>query len=159
MVVTLFLYISAVAVLLGLMWWARESGRGESLEELGRLKAEKEVQGEELRLVKEDLDLDRARVVNLDAQLAKVKSQKKSSEVRTGMIVEQMAPFLEGFPYDPRAAIFLGRPLDFVVFDEEGIHFVEVKSGKAQLNSNQRRIRDQLKEKKVTFEVYRIKGE
>lgn len=85
-------------------------------------------------------------------------SQKKSSEVRTGLIAEQMAPFLEGFPYAPGKAIFLGKPLDFLVFDEEGIHFVEVKSGNAQLNSNQRKIRDQLKEKKVTFEVYRIKG-
>ncbi len=99
------------------------------------------------------------RIIELEAQLRKTVSQKKSSEVRTGLIVEQMAPFLEGFPYDPRSAIFLGKPLDFLVFDEEGVHFVEVKSGKAQLSTSQRKIRDHLKDKKVTFEVYRIKGE
>jgi predicted Holliday junction resolvase-like endonuclease len=99
------------------------------------------------------------RANTLATELAKVKSQKKSSEVRTGLIAEQMAPFLEAFPYEPGKAIFLGKPLDFLVFDDDGIHFVEVKSGNAQLSGRQRMIRDQLKEKKVTFEVYRIKGE
>jgi predicted Holliday junction resolvase-like endonuclease len=136
-----------------------EAGQSESQEEIGRLKAESE-QSEESRAALIELNTrTTTRVLDLEAQLKKTVSQKKSSEVRTGLIVEQMAPFLEGFPYDPRSAIFLGKPLDFLVFDEEGVHFVEVKSGKAQLSTSQRRIRDQLKDKKVTFEVYRIKGE
>lgn len=92
-------------------------------------------------------------------KLRKTVSQKKSSEVKTGLIVEQMAPFLEGFPYEPSKANFLAKPLDFVVFDDTGIHFVEVKSGGAQLSSKQRKIRDLIEDNKVTFEVYRIKGE
>lgn len=92
-------------------------------------------------------------------EIRKIVYQKKSSEVRTGRIAEQMAPFLAGFPYDPKRASFLGNPIDFVVFNEEGIHFVEVKSGKSQLNSAQRRIRDQVVSGKVTFEIYRIKGD
>ena len=83
--------------------------------------------------------------------------QKKSSEVRTGLIAEQMAPFLESFPYDPKKAAFLGNPLDFVVFDEEGIHFVEVKSCKSQLTTAQRKLRDKIEAGSVTFEVYRVK--
>lgn len=94
-----------------------------------------------------------------DKELKKVISQKKSSEVRTGLIAEQMAPFLEGFPYNPQNACFMGKPLDFVVFEEDGVRFVEVKSGKSQLSSSQRKIRDLIKENKVTFEIYRIKGE
>lgn len=136
-----------------------QTGKSRSDEVLGQLKAEsKQSEAERQELVELNA-LSAARILELETQLRKTVSQKKSSEVRTGLIVEQMAPFLEGFPYDPRSAIFLGKPLDFLVFDEDGIHFVEVKSGKAQLNSNQRRIRDQLKDKKVTFEVYRIKGE
>jgi predicted Holliday junction resolvase-like endonuclease len=135
---------------------------------IGRKSADKEVgqltsdsrQSEEARAALVALNAESSsRIEKLEADLRKTLSQKKSSEVRTGLIVEQMAPFLEGFPYDPRSAIFLGKPLDFLVFDEEGVHFVEVKSGKAQLSTSQRRIRDQLKDKKVTFEVYRIKGE
>jgi len=92
-------------------------------------------------------------------EIRKVVHQRKSSEVRTGQIAEQMAPFLEDFPYDPKKASFLGNPIDFVVFDEEGVHFVEVKSGKSRLSSVQRRIRDSIKAGSVSFELYRIKGE
>lgn len=92
-------------------------------------------------------------------EIRKVIHQKKSSEVRTGQVAEQMAPFLTGFPYDPKKAVFLGNPIDFVVFDESGVHFVEVKSGKSQLSSAQRRIRNQIEIGSVSFEVYRVKGE
>jgi predicted Holliday junction resolvase-like endonuclease len=95
---------------------------------------------------------------SVQEKLSKTVSQKKSSEVKTGLIVEQMAPFLDGFPYEPGKANFLAKPIDFVVFDDEGVHFVEVKSGGAQLSSKQRKIRDLISDNKVTFEVYRIKG-
>lgn len=157
--VALFICSSIAVLACIFLWMAKETGRLESQEEIGKLKAEKEAQDKELKSVLDDLVYDRVRIDNLAAELVKIKSQKKSSEVRTGLIAEQMAPFLEGFPYNPKNAVFLGRPLDFVVFDEDGVHFVEVKSGKAQLSSKQRRIRDHLRDKKVTFEVYHIKGE
>jgi predicted Holliday junction resolvase-like endonuclease len=69
-----------------------------------------------------------------------------------------MAPFLDGFPYNPKDAHFLGKPVDFVVFDDKGIHFVEVKSGEAKLTDVQRRIKKDIEENRVTFEVYRISG-
>ena len=89
----------------------------------------------------------------------KVVNQKKSSEVRTGLIAEQMAPFIGGFPYNPKDAHFLGKPIDFIVFSEDGIHFVEVKSGEARLTDVQRKIRKDIEENKVSFEVFRINGE
>ena len=58
---------------------------------------------------------------------------------------------------------FLGNPIDFIGFkglDGEGeveIKFIEVKSGKSQLNKNQRRVRDAVKEKRVEWVEVRIK--
>lgn len=92
-------------------------------------------------------------------QYDKLIGQKKSSEVRTGKIAEQMAPFLENYPLPSKTARFIGDPIDFVHFDEESVTFVEVKSGKSQLNKNQRRIRDLIKDGKVEFVIYRVEGE
>jgi predicted Holliday junction resolvase-like endonuclease len=89
----------------------------------------------------------------------KLLGQKKSSEVRTGKIAEQIAPFLEDYPKDPNTARFIGDPIDFVHFDEDKVTFVEVKSGKSQLSKKQRHIRDLIADGKVEFELYRIKGE
>ena len=94
-----------------------------------------------------------------ESQFQKLLSQKKSSEVRVGQITEQISPFLKDFPFDPKKCRFIGDPLDFVVFGEEKVVFVEVKSGKSQLNQNQRRIRDLINEGKVEFFIYRVEGE
>ena len=137
-----------VALLLFAFYVAYKVGQGEA-EELTQDNAD----------LVEAISLLRGDNAELANQLKRTVHQKKSSEVITGLIVEQMAPFLKEFPYDPKESNFLGRPIDFIAFDSEGIHFVEVKSGRSQLSAVQRRIRDQIKNNKVTFEVYRIKGE
>ncbi len=91
-------------------------------------------------------------------QFDKLIGQKKSSEVRTGKIVEQVSPFLSDYPLNPRTARFIGDPIDFVHFDEDKVTFVEVKSGKSQLSTKQRKIRDLINGKKVEFIIYRISG-
>jgi predicted Holliday junction resolvase-like endonuclease len=93
-----------------------------------------------------------------EEQYIKLLGQKKSSEVRTGKITEQIAPFLEDYPLDSRTAKFIGDPIDFVHFDEEKVTFVEVKSGKSQLSKKQRQIRDLIKAGKVEFTIYRVEG-
>ena len=90
-------------------------------------------------------------------QYSKLLNQKKSSEVKVGLIAEQMAPFLNDFPVDPKTCCFIGKPIDFISFGEEKITFIEVKSGDSQLNSSQRNIRDQIKDLKVEFITYRVK--
>lgn len=92
-------------------------------------------------------------------QLNKLLSQKKSSEVRTGQIAEHFVPLLKEFKYDRKQARFLASPIDFIIFEEDEVIFMEVKTGKSQLNKNQRRIRDQIKNKQVRWEVFRIKGD
>lgn len=83
-------------------------------------------------------------------------SQKKSSEIRTGMITEQLAPFLKNFGHDPMRCRFLGDPIDFVVFEDDKITFVEVKTGKAPLTVSQRKIKNHVAERNVVFEIFRL---
>ena len=83
-------------------------------------------------------------------------SQKKSSEVRLGHIAEKLAPFLEDFPYNPEDAIFLGQPIDYIVFDDSSIVFVEIKTGKSKLSAKQRHIRDLVKNKYIEWKEIRI---
>ena len=87
----------------------------------------------------------------------KVTSQKKSSEVRLGHIAETLAPFLDQFEFDPETCVFLGKPIDYISFGDDEITLIEVKSGKSQLNSRQRHIRDQVKAKLVSWKEVRIK--
>jgi len=128
------------------------------------LKREQEI----IKERKTELDKKEKHIVStlndLEIQLAKEKeakkkvtSQKKSSEVRLGHIAETLAPFLDQFEFDPEACTFLGKPIDYISFGEEEITFIEVKSGNSQLNQNQRRVRDLVKDKKVSWKEIRIK--
>ncbi|HVM34103.1 MAG TPA: Holliday junction resolvase-like protein [Actinomycetota bacterium] len=85
---------------------------------------------------------------------------KTSDGVRLGQLAEQFVPFLPQFQYDPQDAHFLGKPIDFIVFDglcDDGIDqivFIEVKSGKKKtLGLRQRHIRDCVLEGRIKFEV------
>lgn len=83
-------------------------------------------------------------------------SQRKSREVILGQTAEKLAPFLDDFKFDPQKCQFLGQPIDYIVFDDTEVVFLEVKSGKAQLSSKQRKIKKLIKQKSVRWEEYRI---
>ncbi len=90
---------------------------------------------------------------------------KKSRAVLAGQFSEQIAPYLPDFPYKPTEARFLGKPIDFVVFkgmDEKNIDevvFVEVKSGKNELNVSQKSLRHAIENKRIAWAEYRIPEE
>mgnify|MGYP003680355381 FL=1 len=92
----------------------------------------------------------------LQATNQKISSQKKSSEVRVGQIAENMAPFLKDFKYDPKSCHFLGQPIDYIIYGDDEVVFVEVKSGEAKLSSKQRKIRENISNGNVRFEVFRV---
>lgn len=92
-----------------------------------------------------------------DANYQKLLSQKKSSEVRTGQIVEQLAPFLNNFKYDPKKIKFIGMPIDYIYFGEDEIVIVEVKSGNSQLSPSQNQLKKLVEAGKVRWETYRLK--
>jgi len=87
---------------------------------------------------------------------------KRSRASLSGQFSEQLAPYLPNFPYKATEARFIGKPIDFLVFkgmDEKDISeviFVEVKSGKSTLSTQERRLRDAIKSKKVSWEQYNI---
>ena len=109
----------------------------------------------ELRLLKDYSDLE-SKLIEETEERRRVLSQKKSSEVRLGNIAETLAPFLDQFEFNPEHCTFLGKPIDYISFGTQGITFIEIKSGKSQLNKKQREIRDQIKNKLVFWKEVRI---
>ena len=89
-------------------------------------------------------------------EYTKLLSQKKSSEVRLGQISEQLVPFLDKFKYDPKNAHFIGMPIDYIVFNNDEVIFVEVKSGESTLSKKQSEIKKLITDGKVRFETIRI---
>lgn len=99
-----------------------------------------------------------ATIEQKEEEYKKLFNQKKSSEVRLGQISESLAPFLANFKYDPKRAHFLGMPIDYIIFEDDRVVFLEVKSGQAQLNPTQKSIKTLIENKKVTWDEMRIDG-
>lgn len=101
-------------------------------------------------------------LLSSDVDAIRKDAVKRSRAVLTGQFSEQLAPFLPNFPWNPTEARFIGKPIDFLVFkglDEKSVSevvFVEVKSGKSHLSGVERALRDAIREKKVTWQEYRI---
>lgn len=89
----------------------------------------------------------------------KVVGHRKSSEVVTGQISERLAPLLTQFKYNIRNTVFIGMPIDYLVFEDDEIVFLEIKSGASVLSSKQKTIKKLVEDKKVRWEVIRISGE
>jgi predicted Holliday junction resolvase-like endonuclease len=93
-----------------------------------------------------------------------VKSRlKQSRAVLGGLVSEQMAPLLPGFPFDPGDCRFVGKPIDFIVFkgmNEKAITevvFLEVKSGGAKaLNDQEKRLRDAIQAGRVSWAQFDV---
>jgi predicted Holliday junction resolvase-like endonuclease len=87
-----------------------------------------------------------------------------------GKISEQFAPLLPGFAYDIKDVQWVGGKVDAIVWngleaaksgqgspDDIEVVLLEVKTGKhAQLDKDQRLIRDVVKAKRVRFDVFRF---
>lgn len=86
----------------------------------------------------------------------RVLSQKKSSEVRLGKIGENLAPFIQDWPYEPGNFRFIGNPVDGISINDDSIVFVEIKTGHSRLSSGQKKAKQLIREGKVRFETFRI---
>ena len=88
-----------------------------------------------------------------------VKSRlKQSRAVLGGLVSEQVAPLLPGFPFDPGDCRFIGKPVDFIVFNGmnekeiDEVIFLEVKSGKKpSFNDQEKRLREAVRAGKVRW--------
>jgi predicted Holliday junction resolvase-like endonuclease len=92
---------------------------------------------------------------------------KQSRAVLGGLVSEQIAPLLPGFPFDPGDCRFVGKPVDFIVFkgmnekDISEVIFLEVKSGKSRnFNSQERKLREVIRNGNVKWaEFYAETGQ
>ena len=92
------------------------------------------------------------------AKYRKLLSQKKSSETRLGQISENLVPFLDGCPYNPKDMHFMANPIDYLIFDleEPKIVFLEVKSGNSRPSKRQKIIKNIIQAGHVYYEELRI---
>jgi predicted Holliday junction resolvase-like endonuclease len=89
---------------------------------------------------------------------------RRSSAVVTGKVSEHLAPYMAGFPYNPKDARFLGTPIDFLVFDGMSgddvrqVVFLEVKARGSNLTTRERRVRDAVMAGRVSWREFRVGG-
>ncbi len=89
----------------------------------------------------------------------------RSRAVIGGHFSEQLSPYLPNFPYNPNECRFIGKPIDLIVFkgmDEKDItevKFIEIKSGDAKLSSVEKKLKEAIENKNVSWEEYRIPKE
>ena len=86
----------------------------------------------------------------------------RSKSVILGEVYEKIAPLIGSFPYKPRDMIFVGKGVDYIVFDglSEGrlreIVFLELKTGSAGQNKNEHSIEEVVRTRKVRYELMRL---
>lgn len=90
------------------------------------------------------------------AKYDKLQGELRSKQVKLGLVTENIMPFLEAFPYDTDNVRGLFNPIDLIVFNEEEVVFVEIKSGNSRLSTKQRKIKDNIQEGRVRFEVHSV---
>lgn len=89
---------------------------------------------------------------------------RRSSAVVSGKVTEHLTPFMGIFPYNPKDVRFVGTPVDLIVFDglsEDALRqiiFLEVKTGSSSLTTRERRVRDLVLARQVSWEEFRVGG-
>lgn len=122
---------------------------GEANQKIGELQSH-------LLLATNQLSAANSSIIKLEEEFKHLQHQKISGDVRLGQKIEQILPFLQDFPYKEDEIRGLFNPIDLIVFREDEVVFVEVKSGQAQLSEKQRQIRDNIKAGRCRFEVHRL---
>lgn len=163
--------VAVLVVVVGFLVYQTVTDKLESEGDLhqvvGRLDATIETLTEELTLknhevsgILRELEATRVSLQEEKQKSAEMLSQKTSQAVRTGQIVEQMVPFLEQFPHDPKNCHFVGQPFDYLVVDlDQGeIIILEIKSGNAKESPRQKKIKNIIKNGKVYYEQLRVDG-
>jgi predicted Holliday junction resolvase-like endonuclease len=89
-------------------------------------------------------------------ELSQLKSQNQSKATRLGLLTENILPFHRDFPYDVKNLVPMFRPVDYIVFNEDNIIFLEIKLGTSNLSDKQKNIRRLIEQGKVSFEEWRM---
>ena len=87
----------------------------------------------------------------------------RSKHVIMWQVNEKIAPILPWFPYNYKDLVFIGKWIDYIVFDWlstgylKQIVFLEIKSGNSNLNKNELMIQECLNRRKVYYDVIRMR--
>ena len=86
-------------------------------------------------------------------QLKEVTKNYRSTLVKHGKTWEHFIPFTKEFQKIgiKENAKFLGKPIDYIIFDEDKIKFVEIKTGNSKLSKKQAKIKKQIKNKEIEW--------
>jgi len=105
------------------------------------------------------------RAAENDIRRIRADAVKRSRAVLGGQMVEQVAPFLPGFPCNPADVRFIGKPVDFIGFPGaaegkpiEEILLIEVKSGTSALSKREREIKNAVEAGRVRYVEYHEPG-
>jgi predicted Holliday junction resolvase-like endonuclease len=102
--------------------------------------------------------------IEVEKKIARKEALKKSRAIMRGQATEHLAPYvMEGV--NPKDCRFIGNPIDYIVFDGlsdvtdkiakdiKQIVLVDIKTGTSNLTTVQRRIRDAINDKRISFQV------
>ena len=95
-----------------------------------------------------------------EKEAAQKQAVSQSRAVLGGKFVEQLAPYLPEFKYDPTEARFIGSPIDLIVFpglasgDPQEIVIMEIKTGiHLKLSPQEKKIRQLIEDGMVRWEL------
>ena len=80
--------------------------------------------------------------------------------VNIGKNLEKILPIMEDFKWQLPDCRFLGDPIDLLTFNGlsvnniDSISFIEVKSGNAKLNKNQKLVKEAVEDNRVKYRVF-----
>ncbi len=90
------------------------------------------------------------------------RSEKTTTSVNIGFILERIAPSMKSFPFNHNDCRSLFEPIDYIIF--EGLNmknsvskilFTEIKTGDAKLTKKEKEIRSLVEKKQVAWETYK----
>jgi len=79
----------------------------------------------------------------------------RSSSIKHGMSFEQLFPYMNNYPYNPRNFRFIGTPIDGLSFEDDKVVFIEFKTGKSVLSNLQKSIKELINKGKVEWKEIR----
>ena len=152
-----YFFVSLITVI---VLWRDRSHNAETIDRLSGY----------LSVLEFDLEQSKELAEAKDKEIKKHKTRAGSAHASKGQLLEKWTPFLNVKGVDPNWDaenwIFIGNPLDYVVFDWKSntkenlangkVYFIEVKAAKSKLSTKQRRIRDLIKAGKIEWREIRL---
>jgi predicted Holliday junction resolvase-like endonuclease len=143
---------AVVAVVVFAVAWAR--GRG------ARVALARQVEQERGDAAATRAELDERRRSHPFSETDKEHALASSRGGLAGTAAEQMAPFLPGYPHDPRVVRHFGGRIDQIAFPERDgklwVVLIEVKKGAGGVEPRQAQVRDAIRHGRVEWQVVRV---